>query len=43
MNLFGCEDGSMYSQAKASAQPRVRVMLFVLVFTEKVNEGAWDQ
>ena len=30
----------MYSQAIASAQPRVRVMLFVIVFTEKVNAGS---
>ena len=41
VNLSGCGDGSMYSQAIASAQPRVRVMLFVIVFTEKVNVEAW--
>jgi len=40
VDLFGCGDGSMYSQAIASAQPRVRVMLFVIVFTEKVNAGS---
>ena len=32
----------MYSQAIASAQPRVRVMLFVIVFTEKVNAGSME-
>jgi len=32
----------MYSQAIASAQPRVRVMLFVIVFTEKVNVGSME-
>ena len=32
----------MYSQAIASAQPRVRVMLFVIVFTEKVNTGSME-
>ena len=42
MDLFGCGDGSMYSQAIASAQPRVRVMLFVIVFTEKVNAGSME-
>ena len=30
----------MYSQAIASAQSRVRVMLFVIMFTEKVNAGS---
>ena len=32
----------MYSQAIASAQLRVRVMLFVIVFTEKVNAGSME-
>ena len=32
----------MYSQAIASAQPRVRVMLFVIVFTEKANAGSME-
>ena len=42
MNLSGCGDGSMYSQAIASTQPRVRVMLFVIVFTEKMNVGSME-
>ena len=42
MDLFGCGDGSMYSQAIASAQPRVQVMLFVIVCTEKVNAGSME-
>ena len=42
MNLSECGDGSMYSQAIASAQPRVRVMLFVIMFTEKVNAGSME-
>ena len=32
----------MYSQAIASAQPRVRVMLFVIIFTEKVNAESME-
>ena len=42
MNLFGCGDGSMYSQAIASVYPSTRVMLFVIVFTEKVNAGSME-